>query len=165
MVLASVTGAIDYTTDDGSTLFKIRESALLNVLDSKRRADWYYAKSMRHAILSRGTSWLTNESAAEVSKLQLEAMNADELSILEDVFPYQTVNKAVSTVTGKAEEMSEAFERIFGGDPSSEVARKTIQELKDKRLPKNQKVENLDMTAVSKFNKSWVAKMKPIKRK
>lgn len=165
MAWASVTGAINYTTDDESTLFKIRESILIDVLDAKRRSDWYYAKSMRHAILSRGTSWLTNESADEVSKFQIEAMGKDEFNILEAVFPYQDNNKPVSDAQSKADDMAEAFRRAFGGDPDSEEAKNTIEKLKSKYLPPEQKAEEIDFKLVSKFNKSWTDKMKPRKRK
>ena len=74
MAWASVIGAIDYSTDDNSLGFRIRENIILDVVSAMRQYDWSQMSAVRNAVLSRGTSWLVPSSSARVSQEFIDSL-------------------------------------------------------------------------------------------
>jgi hypothetical protein len=136
MAWASVGGAIDYTTDDGSALFRLRERTVLDVVASQRQAEWSSAAALRHAVLSRGTSWLVPESSAKVAKGESDGMIAAENRAIAAAYPYQADGDGSATVSSSREErMLEIYRQRFGGDPGSPEALETIARMEKEHLP------------------------------
>lgn len=137
MAWASVTGAIDYSTDDGSLRFRLREDIVLDVLASQRNYDWQQWLATRSAIMARGTSWLVPESSAKVSKEFTELLRKAETSAIAAVYPYQDLAERADSgeLEDRGAQMLEAYRRHFGGDPGSAEAEATIQRMREEYLP------------------------------
>ena len=140
MAWASVSGAIDYSTDDGSPIFRLREEVVLEVVAAQRIYDWNMGMATRNAVLSRGTSWLVPSSSAKVAKEQYGGMAAAEKSAMTAAFPYQVPkdNAGDGLPEGKDERMRAIYRQRFGGDPGSKEAAAAIARLQEQYLPKNQ---------------------------
>ena len=140
MAWASVSGAIDYSTDDGSAIFRLREEVVLDIVASQRLYAWNEGMAVRNAILSRGTSWLVPSSSAKVAKEQYSGMVAAERAAMAAAYPYQVpaADAGDGLPADKEERMREIYRQRFGGDPGSKEAEETIARMQDQYLPKNQ---------------------------
>ena len=169
MAWASVSGAIDYTTDDGSALFKLRERTILSVMDAKRRYEWSCQRANRHATLARGTNWLTNDGSAKVSSKHMEGMEDAEDIALEAAFPYQERTKRDAPLSKDVETaMQEAYVREFGGLPGSPEAEAAIALRKADVLPSLKRKDmaspaSVDAAAV-RSAEDWAHRMRPRRR-
>lgn len=167
MAWASVSGAIDYSTDDGSSIFRLREEVVLDVVASQRLYDWNVGMATRNAVLSRGTSWLVPSSSAKVAKDQFSGMVAAERSALAAAYPYQAPRDEVAGLPeGKDERMLEIYKQRFGGPPGSKEAQETLARMEATYLPKNQHdPETLKATGswqdAVKSRQSFADRMKP----
>ena len=167
MAWASVTGAIDYKTDDGSTMFRLRERILLNTVDAQRRFDWYCARAGRHAALARGMSWLNPSSAVKVSGIQVEGMEESEEAALAAAFPYQEIARTTPLSKDVETAMQDAYVREFGGLPGSPEAETSIEARKEELLPslkrKGMSQESPDAAAAASAA-DWARYMQPRRR-
>lgn len=140
MAWASVSGAIDYSTDDGSPMFLLRERVVLDIVASQRQYEWSAGAALRSAVLSRGTSWLVPDSSAKVAKDQFGILVAAEKKAIEAAYPYQApaVEVGDGLPTDREVRMRAIYRQRFGGDPGSKEAEETIAKLQAQHLPKNQ---------------------------
>lgn len=140
MAWASVSGAIDYSTDDGSPVFRLREQVVLDIVASQRQYEWSTGAALRSAVLSRGTSWLVPDSSAKVAKDQFGTLVAAEKRAIEAAYPYQA--PAAETGDGlpadREARMRAIYRQRFGGDPGSKEAEEAIAKMQAQYLPKNQ---------------------------
>ena len=141
MAWASVSGAIDYSTDDGSPIFRLREEVVLNIVSAQRLYAWNTGMATRNAILSRGTSWLVPSSSAKVAKEQYGGMVSAEKLAMAAAYPYQAPkddDAGDGLPAGKDERMRAIYRQRFGGDPGSKEAEETIARMQEQHLPKDQ---------------------------
>jgi hypothetical protein len=161
MAVASVSGAIDYAKFDGSAQQQLREEITLTVLERERVFTWLRDTSSMHASLSRGLDWLKPKSAAKVSKHHIDRMEDVENRASGMYFPYIEKKERQDK---DEDSLLDRYKAVFGGEPGSEEAEKTILAMKEQYLPKmEENDDNVVSGAIAAGNSRWTESMKPRK--
>ena len=166
MAWASVIGAIDYSTDDNSLGFRIRENVILDVVSAMRQYDWSQMSAVRNAVLSRGTSWLVPSSSARVSQEFIDSLRKSEARAIQAAYPYQAQDDASiqATLADRGDHMREVFRQQFGGEPGSQEAAEAIRRLEEQFLPPLETPDTADagvVPAAARDRLSFAERMKP----
>lgn len=163
MAWAATSGAINYRDfDRRDQVCMLRERVTLDMVRRQLVAPAIRDRAVLHAILSRGTSWLTPESSeavAERHETEADAAITALAGIIEPYYDHKTA--AASPVE---DTMYKAYVERFGGPPGSPEAEAEVARQAALVLPKAKASdgagEDID-AAAQRGRKQWDDAMRP----